>query len=546
VGNALKALAVSFAAATVAAAGCSKVENGSQPQTRGVEHGVLRIVGIGSVDSLVPELSGNAGSVDVGQLWAAWLYRIDDRGRLEPELATDVPTLANGGISKDGLTIVYHLRRGVFWQDGAPFDARDVIFTWHEIMNPNNWMLSREGYDQIVSMTAPDPYTVIVRLRHPYPPAVASFFGPGATPMAILPAHLLAGTHDLNHAPYNAKPVGTGPFEITRYDAQSLIVLKANPHYWRGPPRLREIDVIVVPATTTREVMMRTGEADLYYDPPQTQVRTLETIPGVHVNHTPFEEFWYLGINESRPPLDDVRLRRAISLGVDRDLIIRVLAGGNAEPAAADQPSSSWAFDPNVKPSPFDPAGARRILDAAGWTMHPDGYRYRAGSRLSISYVSSSNYGDGRTFGPIFQQEMKAIGIDTAVKLAPTSILFAAKADGGLLASGHFNVVWEGWIGSLDPDDAVEWDCNALPPLGYNYTFTCDPRLDEQERIALSTYDEAKRKAAYWKIQELLAQNVAAIFLFWEKRNDAVRDGFENYRPAPAVTEFWNPWEWQT
>jgi len=253
VADALKrtAIALLASALTLAAAGCSNVASQIGPSSA-LQPGLVRIVGIGSIDSLIPQLSGNAGATDIGWFWAAWLFRVGAHGELVPELATEIPTIANGGISKDGLTITYHLRRGVKWHDGAPFDARDVIFSWHAIMNPRNNVLTRSGYDDIASMAAPDPYTVVVRLSRPYAPAIAAFFGPSLTPMCILPAHILAKLPDINRAAYDRAPIGTGPYVLARYDTDTDVILKANPDYWRGAPKVAQVRFIIVPDLNTR------------------------------------------------------------------------------------------------------------------------------------------------------------------------------------------------------------------------------------------------------------------------------------------------------
>ena len=534
-----------IAAAALAVFGCSKVQSGGEPVVSPVKPGVLRIVGIGSIDSLIPQLSGNASASDIGALWAAWLFRVGTHGELEPEMATEVPTLADGGLSADGLTVTYHLRKGVQWNDGAPFDARDVIFSWQSIMNPRNNVLTRAGYDDVASIDAPDPYTVVVHLKRPYGPFVATFFGPSLAPACLLPAHTLASLPDINRTPYSRSLIGTGPFIFDHYDSESRIVLRANPHYWRGAPKLKEVDFLIVPDPNTRAFMMRTGEADLYYQPPNNLVSTLATIPGVKMIDTPFNEFWYLSFNTHHPPLDDVRVRRAIAMSVDRDYVIRTIAQGHGTPANGDQPSYSWAFDPHVRAPVYDRAAAARLLAQAGWRMAPDGYRYKNGSRLQVEYVTSSGYGEGKTFAPVFQDDMKAVGIDASVKLFPTSLLFAAKNAGGIINNGKYDIAWTGWIGGVDPDDATLWSCGQIPPNGYNMSYYCDPRIDEQERIALTSIDQEVRRRAYWRIQELLAQDVPADFLFWTHVHDAMRHELQGYVPAPTVTEFSNSWQWQ-
>ncbi|MGD1067685.1 MAG: ABC transporter substrate-binding protein, partial [Vulcanimicrobiaceae bacterium] len=155
--------------------------------------GVLRLGDIAEPDSLNPLLSTMDLSYDMSSLMFSYLVTANAHGTLIPDLATAVPSLANGGISSDGRTIVYHLRRGVRWHDGVPFDARDVAFSWRAVMNPRNNILHREGYQEVVRIERPDPFTVVVRLRRRYPPFVTQFFTTlqeGAKP--VVPEHLLA------------------------------------------------------------------------------------------------------------------------------------------------------------------------------------------------------------------------------------------------------------------------------------------------------------------------------------------------------------------
>lgn len=533
------------ALAVIALSSCSRVSTGGSSSGGGAVPGVVRIVGIESMDNLVPELSATSAAVDVGMFWGGWFFLVNDKGELEPDLATEVPTLENGGISKDGLTIRYRLRRGVRWQDGAPFTAADAIFTWRQIMNPQNNVLTRSGYDQIGSMNAPDPYTLLVHLKHPYSPAVASFFGPSLAPMCVLPEHLLKGLPNINHAAYTRKPVGTGPFIVASYEPGLSIVLRANPDYWRGKPKLREVRFLFVADSNTKAVMMRTGEADLNYDPANQIVPELASIPDTHVLHVPFNEFWYLGFNLTHPPLDDIRVRRAIAMGVDKQYVIRTILHGLATPAQSDQPAYSWAYDATVRAASYDPTGAARLLDSAGWKMGPDGIRHKDGKALELTYAYSINAPDTQRLSPIFQGEMKQIGISIRVKGYSNGLYYAAKPSGGIVQSGNFDIAAQGWLGGVDPDDKTLWTCDERPPNGFNAQLLCDSRIDAQERIALTSYDRNIRKTAYQRIQRLLNEDIPVVFLYWTMRNDSVRNSLRGYRPAPTVTEFWNSWAWE-
>jgi peptide/nickel transport system substrate-binding protein len=527
----------------VALTACTKVQTATQPAQRHDAHpGVVRVVGAGTIDSLVPELASSAGSSDAAMFWGAWLFRVGPKGELVPELATVIPTRDNGGISADGRTITYHLRKGVLWHDGAPFGADDVIFSWHAIMNPANNVVTRTGYDQIESMSASDQATVVVRLKQPYAPSVATFFAPSLSPMVVLPAHILKGLPDINHAAYNVKPVGTGPFIVTKYEQSVGVTMVANPHYWRGAPKLREVDYLVVPDSNTRAIMMRTGEADLYGSPQINQLPALANIPGTHLLHTRFNEFYYLTFNVTHPPLDDLRVRRALAAGIDKAYLIHNVMHDGADPAVSDQPVFFYTYDPSVPAPHYDPKAAATALDALGWRLAEDGYRAKDGKRLELVYVFDREANDGERVGAIVQQQLRAIGVVVILKGVAHSIYYADKTAGGVLGTGKFDLAYEGWIGGLDPDDIALWACDQRGD--YNNSFICDPRIDAEERVALTHYDVPTRRTAYRRIQALLAEDSPVEFLWWKRRNDLVADSLKGYQPSPVATTFWNPWEW--
>jgi peptide/nickel transport system substrate-binding protein len=181
------------------AAGCTRVgttaASGLHPWT---QPGNLRLASTEEPDSLNKLFANSDASDQVANLISAPVFRYDERGDYVPEMARIVPTVANGGISRDGRTIVLHLRRGMRWSDGAPLDARDLRFTWRAVMNPRNDTRLRSGWDDIAAIDLPDDDTAVVHLREPYA-AILGIFALGGAGYPPLPAHLLAGLPDLNH-----------------------------------------------------------------------------------------------------------------------------------------------------------------------------------------------------------------------------------------------------------------------------------------------------------------------------------------------------------
>src|SRR5579864_7220139 len=179
----MRAVASAFIALfLIALTGCTKVSTGvgntGNQSAAGPVPGVLRYAEIAEPDNLSTLLSTQIVTVDLSYLMFSYFFNVDDHDNFVPEIATEVPTLQNGGLSADGKTITYHLRQGVKWQDGAPLTSRDIVFTFHAIMNPKNNVQVHTGYDQIASVAAPDDYTVIVHMKRVFSPIIAYFMCP--------------------------------------------------------------------------------------------------------------------------------------------------------------------------------------------------------------------------------------------------------------------------------------------------------------------------------------------------------------------------------
>ncbi|MBV8580393.1 MAG: peptide ABC transporter substrate-binding protein [Candidatus Eremiobacteraeota bacterium] len=542
-------LAFLAAVAAFALPACTRVATtqttpGAETRHSWTQPGVLRIASLNDPDSLSPLVGNFQVDVDLSMFWAGYLFNFSDANALVPELATDVPTLANGGISKDGLTITYHLRRGVTWQDGAPFSADDVVFSWHAVMNPNTNVPTRLGYDLIRAIDEPDQYTAVVHLAKPYAPFVNTFFTMGPTPYPVYPKHLLAKYHDLNQIPYNSKPVGTGPFIVQEWHRGQTLRMVANPHYWRGAPKLREVEYRVIPDENTIVTSLQTHEIDMWYYASATNYASASKIEGTHALLTPFAQYSLLGFNLQREPTSELAVRRALAYATDRKRLIDVATYGVNILGEGDQPAFSWAYDASLQPIPYDPAKARALLDAAGWRAGGDGIRVKNGKRLHVQIVTTSGNALGNRVAVILQAAWKDVGVEAEVKAYTSSLMFAVAQSGGILQSGKFDVEFSAWIPGVDPDDALNFMCDRFPPNGENQFRFCDKTLDAQEKIALTSNEQSVRKAAYTRIQEILIDQLPMLTMWFNRRFDVVNNDLKNYKPAHAVTTFWNTWEY--
>ncbi len=472
------------------------------------------------------------------------LVTIDDKGNQIPDLAETVPTIQNGGISKDGLRITYHLRKNVKWQDGVAFTSKDVKYTWQQIMNPANNVISRHGFDQVKSVDTPDDSTVVFHMKRMFPPAVNIIFGEGDTVLRVLPEHLLAKYPNINQIPFNAAPVGTGPYKFARWQRGDRIVLAANPFYYKGAPAIKELTVKIILDTNTTGEQLRSGESQLGITitaPTYNELASASNVTRQLVKAPSYEAVFF---NVSRPPLDDVRVRRAIALALDREKMRKTNTFGTGELAVGDLSPFYKEFDSSLKPLPYDPAQAKQLLEAAGWTPGPDGIRRKNGERLSLQFIFGQGSDIARNISVQLQQMLKGVGIDVQIKTYDYATLYAAAASGGILTGGKFDSSLYAWIQGADPDDSSSWLCAMIPPAGNNVTRYCSKEMDAAQNQALSTFDLAQRKAAYAKVQSLLLRDVPGVFLYYQSLRYAHIAQLQNFTPN-GISEGWNAYQWK-
>ncbi len=466
----------------------------------------------------------------------------DGAGRLVPDLAADVPTLRNGGISADGKTIRYTLRRGVRWHDGAPFTSADVAFTWRAIMDTRNAVPNRHGYDRVQRVEAPDPYTVVFRLKEPFAPFVRTVFAEADTTFRILPQHLLEHEASLDRADFNTHPIGTGPYKFVRWDRAQSVTYEANAAYFRGAPHIPKVVVRIIPDFTTVAIELRAHHVDLGRLDPNgfNLLRGAEGLEGELIVANGFGAYL---LNTGRPPLDDVRVRRAVARAIDRAGLVKRIAFGTADVGYADIPPALYGGTAHDDPNGFDPAAARALLDAAGWKPGPDGVRTRNGKRLELLLVGFAGSTSARSFDVQVQSELKAVGFDPQIKDYAPATFFAPASAGGPLNSGNFDLAPFSWLSGTDLDNSILFTCGARPPNGRNYENYCSPQMEALQREARTTYDDAKRRAAYAKIEALVVRDVPMAFISYPKIR--VFRNADLHRPEPnGVTLWWHVAEW--
>lgn len=526
--SARAALALVLAAAALVPS-ASSAQAARHPYT--IPH-VLRYATGEDIVGLNPHLVTQTTLSYLSQNTMAWLLRYDKHNKPVPELATAVPSKANHGISPDGKTITYHLRRDAKWSDGVPFTAADVRFSVDVVLNPKNNEISHLGFDKIDHVETPDPYTVAFKLREPYSGFYVNFFSTGAGSPCILPKHLLGSYATINDVPYNALPVGIGPFKYLSWKRGESVEMVPDPLYFGRKPKLQRVIFKIITDRNTMLTQLTTHEIDLWALLPSAYYDRARALPAITTIRQASYAFSHLDFQLQHGALGDATVRRALRLATDRATILQKVYHGvghlQETPFGPGHP-----FQVSVPLVPFDIAAANRMLDAAGWKRGADGVRAKNGERLEFGAALPVGVPDTDTLMELVRGWWSQAGAKFEVKHYLSPLLFASAQTGGILYGGKFDVAVFGWTTSPNGDLTNLFACDRIPPKGQNVPRYCDRsgRVDAALKRFLASYDDAVQRKESTFVQETLARDVPLIVLAVRDDLLAYNDDLRDFHP---------------
>lgn len=479
------------------------------------------IVGtIGEPSNLIPLLASDSASHDVAGLVYNGLVKYDKNLQLVGDLAE------SWEISKDGLTITFHLRRGVRWHDGVEFSSKDVMYTYNVTISPKTPTAYAEDFKQVKSASAPDSHTFTVTYDKPFAPALASWG------MNILPAHLLQGT-EITKSPLSRKPVGTGPFRFREWVAGQRVVLDANPDYFEGAPYISSYIYRIIPDNSTMYMELKAGGIDMMgLSPVQFSRQTVskDFLSRFSKYRYPASSYVYLGYNLRHPLFSDKRVRQALTAAINKDELIQGALLGMGKPAHGPFKPGTWADNPQQKDIPYDPALSLKLLAEAGWKdKNSDGFLVRNGKPFRFTILTNQGNDVRLKTAQIIQQRLKRVGIDVRIRVVEWASLLSQFID-----KGNFEALVMGWTISPDPDLFDVWHSSKTGPKELNFIGYKNPEVDELIEQGRGTFDQEKRKRAYRKIQEIMVEDQPYSFLYVPDALPAVSARFRGIEPAPA------------
>ncbi len=440
-----------------------------------------------SPTNLDPRVGIDGQSERIDELLFDALLTRDEHFNVQPGLAERWEIL-------DPLTYVFHLHGGVTFHDGRPLTSRDVKWTLDSLLQGKIRSTKTSTYRFVDRIETPDELTIVVHLKEPF---AALLWNLSEGAMGIVPYGSLEEI--------TRQPIGTGPFKFVSAETDKEVILQRNDTYWGKAPHLARVRFAVVPDATTQALELRKGSADLTINSPMPPdaVVTLQRDPSLIVQYGPGTRLAYLAFNLRDPVLKDVRVRQAIAYALDRRPMIEYLWRGQVQPAHSILPRQSWAYNDDVPQYDYNPGKARQLLDAAG-------YPAVNGVRFHIAMKTSTDE-NTRLMVAVLQQQLRDVGIALDIRTFEFATFFAD------VTSGAFQLYSLRWIGGNEDPDIFDAAFHArnFPPAGRNRCFYSNPQVDSLIDQASRETNQNVRKRLYAEVQEILAQDLPSINLWY-------------------------------
>jgi ABC-type transport system substrate-binding protein len=413
--------------------------------------------------------------------------------------------------------IEFYLRPHVAFHDGHIFAAKDVKFTYEAILNPKNLSPRISDYEPVKSVEVVDPLTVRIVYKRLYSPA----FGTWA--MGILPEHLLndaalakealsrgldPATFSMRQSLFNRRPIGCGPFKFNEWKSDQYIILDRYEGYWEGPPNYRKYVFRVIPDLLTQEMEFYAGTLDSY-DVQPYQVERFKNDPRYQSFSGTSFGYTYIGYNMRREPFNDVRVRRALSMAIDANKIIRYVLDNQGERITGPFVKQTDFYNHAVEPIPYDPQGALKLLAEAGWKPNSQGRLEKDGRPLQFTLITNSGNDIRKAILAIAQDAWKQIGINVQTDLLEWSVFIQERVN-----KLDFDALVLGWSMGIDPDLYQIWHSSQTSPQQLNFVGFNNPKADELIVKIRQEYDHRVQVEYCRQLHAIIAQEQPYTFLF--------------------------------
>ncbi|MDR1941744.1 MAG: ABC transporter substrate-binding protein, partial [Endomicrobium sp.] len=348
--------------------------------------------------------SDTASGAAVSKLFNG-LIKYDENLELAGDLAESFEVL------KDGLEIVFHLRKNVKWHDGKPFTAKDVKFTYDVLVDSNTKTPYSSSFTSVKEMIIIDDYTVKAVYSEAFAPNLESWG------MPIIPKHVFEGL-DINTAPANRKPIGTGPYKFESWTTDQKIVLAANPDYFEGRPYISKYIIRIIPDQSVHFLELRSGSIDSAGLSPDQWNAYDSFFKNYNKHRDSAFAFTYLGFNMNRKPFGDKNFRKAVQFAINKKDIIDGVLLGTGKEASGPYPPQSWAYKKDLPACQYLPQKASDMLKELGFSdINNDGWLEYEGKPFEFTITTNQGNKQRELSAQIIQEQLKKIGLKTNIRI---------------------------------------------------------------------------------------------------------------------------------
>ncbi|PSR25560.1 MAG: hypothetical protein C7B47_11775 [Sulfobacillus thermosulfidooxidans] len=460
----------------------------------------------------------------------------------------------NWSVSSNHKIWTFYLRKGVLWQDGKPFSAKDVVFTFRVDTNPATAATAVPPIiaNQVESVTSSGPLTVTITLKHTLP---SSLFLQAVSYVRIVPEHILGKIPPnklSSDTAFARHPIGTGPLKLVKWVQGNYLEFKANSHYFLGPPHISSVVMDIIPSPTTAIAQLESGAVDLIDSSnpiTPTQFTAAEKHPNIK-GYTNSTLSWKNITLVEQGLFKDVYVRQALDYATPKNQLIHTILGGYGVPAYYSQPTHSWqGTTTGIHTYPYNLSKARKLLIHHGFSL-VNGVMTKNGEPLNVTLYASATDPENSLIARVIQSDWQKIGVHVTIRLMDPNAMLAA--GGPLYSKSGLNAFLLSWVQGPDPEsDAYHWlstNSVLINPAGGNYARYNNPTVDHLLTEGATTFSRKARAPLYHEVDRILSAQVPDIFLWWSDSLTLANNKLIGYDPnAYAFATFWNfqNWRWK-
>ena len=434
--------------------------------------------------------------------------------RLKPHFSKILPLTEHNPI------IAFNLRRGVRFHDGHLFDSGDVLFTYRSIMDEKTASPRRSDYEPVKLALAEGPHKVLFTYKRLFSPAINSWS------MGILPEHLLnadalrkeafndnrnPNEFTIRDSTFNRNPIGTGPFKFFKWKSDEVIRLNRNDDYWEGPPEYEEYIMRVIPDPLTREMEFYAGAVDNYSVEPHQIARFKKE--NKYQNFSSLGYFFsYIGYNLRKPLFSSPEVRRALGMAIDVDQIIKHILYGEGERVTGPYPKMTDWYDQNIKPLPYDPDEALKILNRLGWEKNEEGFLEKDGNIFEFNLITNNGNSIRKNILTIAQNGWARLGIKCNTQIFEWAVFLK-----DFVNTHNFDAIVLGWSMGVDPDLFQIWHSSQTGKRQLNFVGYKNKEVDQLIVRIRQEYDKEKQVNMTKRLHQIIADDQPYTFLYVNK-----------------------------